>query len=493
MAGVASVFLVMFKLEVEKFVKICDMNLEVGRTSFNMLRAGQLARFIEISPDLLIDENLSYSLQNIFTELTDLQALLIKFTNNNLNFAQQYKSPTIPVRYSSDPFESLKSENFIQLVILYLKSLSNILSTNDTQLYDIFFLYHNIFGEAFSHISSHNFLIKAHDFSNTYTIIYLTLASSISAAFICLMIFFLKYLVRIIIDVGKPVLKMKENTLKTISNEIKIRLDQVHGQKVPNKLIFNSTKKKGVKIVYRYLLGYVYIMILIGLTVLTIVYIDKFITNFIKRYENDLDSVPNLYFIESVKVVENLQFSLESANNWPKSDINYITDFTKEYWETVEILLNNHKNLLKVMESSSLNETQECIEKINSEMFELYYGLFSGVTDFIYTNGDLSYFNAKNNISKFQHSYVLQNNITDYVKGLLYSTQDSIKDKIDKTVIRLMIFIISVVVVKMTIIFLFLKYVMTIRAKLKSLVEFMQYLDLLNPNRKIRDTHASIC
>jgi hypothetical protein len=307
------------------------------------------------------------------------------------------------------------------------------------------------------------------------------------------MIFFLKYLVRIIIDVGKPVLKMKENTLKTISNEIKIRLDQVHGKKISNKLVFNSTKKKGVEIVYRYFLGYVYIIILIGITALTVVYIDKFITNFISKYENDLDSIPDLYFTESAKVVENFQFSLESVYNGPKSDIYYITDYAKKYRETVEMLLENHKKMLKVMESSSLNETQECIEKINSDMFELYYGLFSGVTDFIYTNGDLSYFDAKNDISKLQHSYVLQNIITVYVKGLLYSAQDSIKDKIHQTVIRLMIFIISVVVMKMMVIFLFLKYVMTIRTKLKSLVEFMQYLDLLNPNRKIRDTHASIC
>ncbi|OMJ67961.1 hypothetical protein SteCoe_34738 [Stentor coeruleus] len=492
MLGVASVFLVMFRIEVNKFVETCDMKLEVGRTSFNILRAGQLARFVEVSPDLLIDTNLSNSLQEIFTELTELQASLIQFANTNLDFAHRYKSSTIPTRYSIDTFESLKTENLIQLVILYLQSIKNILSTNDTQSYDIFFLYHNSFGEAFSHISSHYFFTKAHDLSNTYTIIYLTLSSSISVAFICIMLLFLKYLVRIIIDVGKPVLKMKENTLKAISNEIKIRLDQVHGQKVTNKIIFNSTKRKGVKIVYRYLLGYIYIMILIGMAILTVVYIDKYITNFIKRFNNDLDSIPSLYFIESAKVVENFQFSLELAYDGPKSGENYITDYAKGYWETFEILQNNHKDLLAVMESSSLNETKECIERIKISMLELNYGLFSGVTDFMCTNGDLSYFNAKDNINKIQYSYLLQNNITDYVKNLLYSAQNSIKDKIEQTVVRLMIFIISVVVVMIIVIFLFLIYVMMIRTKLKSLVEFMQYLDLLNPNRKLRDTHASL-
>ena len=284
-----------------------DKNDAVLRTSclvYYLLESGQGARLNDIQTGLNINLAFNYSISDIFNKLTTNQQSFQSFSDSHQDFFNFYKTEKIPIRLTNDFNTEISDYNIYKIIALYLTNL-NIVNGKNFTLADneLFVIYYNSFGETFNKISSENYFYFDYENTQIFNDVYIIVVSVFGALSIVFSNLYSKKINSFKVLIEKPILKMKDDILSSISAEINQRLECVHSITSPS-LTINPAKQKLVSAMQDIYMSYIYPILIGSFVIIMIVYILVFFQKSFISTANSLNSLPSLQLSEAENVLK---------------------------------------------------------------------------------------------------------------------------------------------------------------------------------------------
>lgn len=172
----------------------------------------------------------------------------------------------------------------------------------------------------------------------------------------------------------------------------------------------------------------------------------------------------------------------------PPGNVFYLSNFSKEFSKSEKILKKNHLLFNDLFREYETQELACLIFSCTSNHSEVSNGVLYGINEFIENCRTLSLKRFELQINEFGKSFNLEKEIIRLIFEIIDSTNHYLKAKINGVLIELMIVLASVTVL---ILVCYIGLYINIRkanSNILSSIKFIDNLELLNPERKFKQT-----